>query len=247
MNHSVRIAAYSRTDPGLKRPDNQDACAADIDRGFFMVADGMGGVAGGEVASTLFLEAVTETFATAQKLTLEEGREQVRAAFLLANAKIQAHAAATPAHKGLGCTAELLILCQGHHVVLGHVGDSRTYCFRQGQIDKLTVDHSLVQEQVDRGMLSWEQAERSSLRNVLTRAVGIDAQIVVDIVYRQFQPGDIYLLATDGLHGMVDDWEILPILGYDAPLSFKADILINMANDAGGGDNTSVTLVEILP
>lgn len=246
MNHSIRVAAYSKTDPGLKRPDNQDVCGADVARGFFMVADGMGGVAGGEIASALFLAAVTETFATPQEITVEEGRERVRAAFLLANAKIQAHAAATPAHKGLGCTAELLILCQDH-IVLGHVGDSRTYCFRQGLINKLTVDHSLVQEQVDRGILSWEQAERSNLRNVLTRAVGIDAQIIVDIACRQVQPGDIYLLATDGLHGMVDDWEIIPILGYDAPLSFKADILINMANDAGGGDNTSVTLVEILP
>ncbi|MDK9708074.1 MAG: protein phosphatase 2C domain-containing protein [Desulforhopalus sp.] len=246
MNHSSRVAAYSKTDPGLKRPDNQDVCAADLDRGFFMVADGMGGVAGGEVASALFLAAVTETFAGPREPSVDKGRERVHAAFLLANAKIQAHAAATPTHKGLGCTGELLILCQDH-IVLGHVGDSRTYCFRRGILDRLTIDHSLVQDQVDRGILTWEQAERSNLRNVLTRAVGIDAKLIVDIVCRQVQPGDIYLLATDGLHGMVDEWEILPILGYDAPLSFKADILINMANDAGGGDNTSVTLVEILP
>lgn len=245
MKKSIRINACSKTDPGLKRPRNEDVCAADIAHRSFMVADGMGGVAGGEVASALFLETVSETFSAEKALAVEKGMKLVRTTFLLANSKILAHAAKTPSHKGLGCTAELLTLCQDN-IVFGHVGDSRTYCFRNGRLDQLTRDHSMVQEQVDLGIITRDQANQSRLRNILTRAVGINPQLIIDISSQQVCPGDIYLLATDGLHGMVDDREILLILAFDAPLSLKAEMLINMANDAGGNDNISVTLLEII-
>ena len=245
MTHTLRINACSKTDPGLKRPRNEDVCAADILRRSFMVADGMGGVAGGEEASALFKEAVQETFAAGKEVPEPEVKELVRRAFLLANRKILDHAAVTPAHKGLGCTAELLTFCRDG-LILGHVGDSRTYRLRHGHLDQLTVDHSMVQEQVDLGIMTREQAKRSSFRNVLTKAVGIEAQLIIDITSHPACPGDIYLLCTDGLHGMVDDQEISAILAFDAPLTLKAEMLINMANDAGGRDNISVTLVEIL-
>ncbi len=241
----MRINACSKTDPGLKRSRNEDVCASDIVRRSFMVADGMGGVAGGDVASALFLKTVGQSFASEEAIAVQQGMEQVRATFLLANSKILAHADVTPAHKGLGCTAELLTLCQDN-IVLGHVGDSRTYCFRKGCLNQLTRDHSMVQEQVDLGLITREQANKSKMRNVLTRAVGINAQLTVDISSQAVCPGDIYLLATDGLHGMVDDQEILQVLAFSAPLSLKAEMLINMANDAGGRDNVSVTLLEIL-
>jgi len=245
MNDTLRIHACSKTDRGLQRPQNEDVCAADAARHAYLVADGMGGDAGGEVASSLFLLAVDETFPPGNTLTESTGRTLVKAAFSLANEKILAHAAITPEHKGLGCTAELLLLCRDG-IILGHVGDSRTYCFHGGRLEQLTIDHSMVQEQVALGLLTQREARYSKFRNVLTRAVGITDQLVIDISSHKVQAGDIYLLCTDGLHGMVDDEELLSILAFDAPLSLKAEMLINMANDAGGKDNISVTLLEIL-
>ena len=245
MNDTLRIHACSKTDRGLQRPQNEDVCTADTARHTYLVADGMGGVAGGEVASRLFLSAVDETFTPGKPPAESAGRTLVKAAFSQANEKILAHAAATPAHKGLGCTAELLLLCRDG-IILGHVGDSRTYCYHAGRLEQLTIDHSMVQEQVDLGILTRHQARHSKFRNVLTRAVGIADRLIIDISSRKIQTGDIYLLCTDGLHGMVDDREILSILAFDAPLGLKAEMLINIANDAGGKDNISVTLLEIL-
>jgi PPM family protein phosphatase len=210
-----------------------------------MVADGMGGMAGGTVASALFLEAVLEIFTSEEILDAHEGIKLVREVFLLANSKIQSYAAINQSHKGLGCTAELLTFCQDT-VILGHVGDSRTYCLHNQLLTQLTIDHSIVQEQIDLGLITHAQAKKSRLRNVLTRAVGVGSQVAIDITSYPANPGDIYLLCSDGLHGMVSDQEILSILSFDAPLSLKAEILINIANDAGGKDNVSVTLVEIL-
>jgi PPM family protein phosphatase len=245
MEKSVAVHACSKTHPGIKRQRNEDTCAADIIHRSFMVADGMGGTAGGEVASALFLEAVCETFVCKDEIAVQQGIDLVRNTFLLANSKIQKHAAINRSHKGLGCTAELLTLC-GDQVVLGHVGDSRTYCLHNHRLTQLTLDHSIVQEQIDLGLITEDQAKKSRLRNVLTRAVGVGSQLAIDITCYPACLGDIYLLCTDGLYGMVGDEEILPVLGFDAPLSLKAEILINLANEAGGKDNVSVTLVEIL-
>ena len=244
MKQGNTIFACSKTDPGLRRHQNEDVCLADKDRRYFLVADGMGGQAGGEVASGLFLETVAEVFREKKNHILAEGKAKIEEAFSLANRKIIAHAASTPHYSGMGCTAELLILCQEHYIV-GHVGDSRTYLFHAGNLSQLTHDHSLVQQQVDQRIITKEQAEKSQFRNVLLRAVGIDAAIEVDITSGQFSPGDIFLLCSDGLHGMVKQDEITSVLAYHAPLALKADMLINMANDAGGKDNISVALAEI--
>lgn len=245
MKHPIRVTACSQTDPGLKRPRNEDVCMADINRGILMVADGMGGVAGGEVASALFLGAVNETFNGRNAFTEKAAKALIETAYHAANRKILEHAAATPAHRGLGCTAELLTVC-ADSIVFGHVGDSRTYGYRDGRLAQLTLDHSMVQEQVALGIMTQEQANTSRLRNILTRAVGIHPQLSVDISSREIRPGDIYLLATDGLHGMVDDAEIMAILAFDAPISLKADMLIHIAINAGGRDNVSVALMEVL-
>lgn len=244
MKQGNNIFACSKTDPGLRRHHNEDVCLADKDRRYFLVADGMGGQAGGEVASGLFLETVAEVFRERKNHLLAEGKEKIEEAFSLANRKILDHAASTPHYSGMGCTAELLILCQEHYIV-GHVGDSRTYLFRGGNLKQLTHDHSLVQQQVDQRIMTREQAQNSRFRNVLLRAVGVDAAITVDIASGEFYPGDIFLLCTDGLYGMVRQDDIVSVLAYHAPLALKADMLINMANDAGGKDNISVTLAEV--
>lgn len=245
MTPTPRILACSKTDPGLQRPRNEDVCLADADRCVCMVADGMGGRAAGDVASALFLEAVTEVFSEREELLLTEGTAKIKAAFSLANTKILDHVGLNPHHFGMGCTAELVVFCQDHYIV-GHIGDSRTYLFRGGKLSQLTHDHSLVQEQLDQGLLTPDQAEKSLFRNVLVRAVGVEAPLTVDITSGLLYPGDIFLLCTDGLHTMVRNDEIVSVLAFHTALSLKADILINMANEAGGSDNITVTLAEII-
>jgi PPM family protein phosphatase len=236
--------ALSITDTGRIRATNEDVCAADTNLHVFLVADGMGGVEGGEVAAALFLETVREMLTAPLDVDREEGERLVRRIFAVANDKILAHAAAVPNHRGCGCTADLLVASRDL-LILGHVGDSRSYCLRQESLEQLTVDHSLVQEQLDLGLLDRHQAKNSLYRNVLTRAVGVTPQLTVDIHSRSVRSGDLYLLCTDGLHSMLSDREILSVLSFEAPLTFRGKMLVDLANDAGGKDNISVTLVSI--
>ena len=245
MKRHTQILACSKTDPGLQRLRNEDVCQADTVCGFFLVADGMGGRAAGNVASELFREAVMEVFSPGEELGLAEGEAKVRDAFSLANRKIFAHVDDNPHHSGMGCTAELLIFCQNRYLI-GHVGDSRTYLFRGDRIQQLTRDHSFVQDQVDKGIITPQQARKSRFRNILLRAIGVDPFLEVDIVCDLHYPGDIFLLCTDGLHTMLGDDEIASILAVQEPLAVKANMLINRANDAGGNDNIAVSLAKIM-
>jgi len=245
MNSTTRLAAYCQSDTGLRRSRNEDVCSVSIEHRYFMVADGIGGAAAGDIASDLFLQTVSQTFKRKTKMTLAEGKEQVKSCFTLSNTRILEHIALNPSHSGMGCTAELLVIC-GDMFILGHVGDSRTYCYLDKKIEQLTVDHSLVQEQLSQGLISKTEAEKSTFKNVLLRAVGVDAGVEVDIFCGKIVPGSIFLLCTDGLHNMVNIENIEPVLAYEAPLSLKTEMLVNMANDAGGSDNISVALVEIL-
>jgi protein phosphatase len=240
----MNFEALSITDRGRIRATNEDVCAADTTLQVFLVADGMGGVEGGEVAAALFLETVREILIAPLDVNREEGESVVRRIFAMANDRILAHAAAVPSHRGCGCTADLLVASRDL-LILGHVGDSRSYCLHQECLEQLTVDHSLVQEQLDLGLLDRHQAKNSLYRNVLTRAVGIAPQLTVDIYSRSVHAGDLYLLCTDGLHSMLSDQEILSVLSFDAPLNFRGKMLVDLANDAGGKDNISVTLVSI--
>lgn len=240
----MNLQAISLTNKGRVRATNQDVCFSDSGCQSFMVADGMGGVEGGEVAAALFLETVRAMIPAPLDLDPDEGERRVREIFANANERILAHAAAVPNHHGCGCTAELLVASQDR-MHLGHVGDSRCYQMRGGCLTQLTVDHSLVQEQIDLGLLDPDQARHSHYRNVLTRAVGIAPRLKVDIRTFPLAPGDCYLLCTDGLHAMLSDDEILSVLAFDAPLEFRAKMLVNLANDAGGKDNISVTIVTI--
>jgi protein phosphatase len=145
----------------------------------------------------------------------------------------------------MGCTAEVLAF-HGERFVLGHVGDSRTYLFRRGHLRQLTRDHSLVQEQVEQGLLTPEQARAHSLRNVILRAVGTNESLAVDILRGKSVPGDIFLLCSDGLHDMVEDGQIQVILGAREAIPAKTARLIEAAKSAGGYDNITALLCEIL-
>lgn len=245
VKFTTSVAAACKTDQGLKRPHNEDICAVNIENNYFMVADGMGGSAGGDVASALFLKTVSECYNGQSQLSLDESKSLITSCFHTANSTILSHVEANPSHSGMGCTAELLTLWQDMFL-LGHVGDSRTYWFDDGDLKLLTKDHSLVQDQVDKGVMTESQANQSKLKNVLLRAVGVKSQLDVELTFGKVIPGNIFLLCTDGLYNMISKDQIVPVLAYEAPLEFKAEMLVNMANEAGGRDNISVTLVEIL-
>jgi protein phosphatase len=202
----------------------------------------MGGAAAGEVASGIVRETVSELFSARGVDSCMPMQGLVEQCFHSAHARILSQSREVPAYSGMGCTAELLACDRGGYV-LGHVGDSRTYLLRQGNLELLTTDHTLVQAQQDQGLIRHDQAESHSLRNVILRAVGIGETLEVDIIQGSIQPGDLFLLCSDGLSTMVDDEKIKEMLAFDGPLPVKATLLVDQANSAGGRDNVSVVLV----
>lgn len=236
--------ACCSTDPGLTRSHNEDTCLVNNDAGFFLVADGMGGAAAGEVASGLFQETVLELFSAEPDRSPESDQSLVMECFQSANARILSHTEEVPASSGMGCTAELFIL-HNNRFVLGHVGDSRTYRLSDGRLTQLTKDHTLVQIQEEQGLISKEQAKTHSMRNVILRVVGNSKGVEVDMIQGTAVPGDIFLLCSDGLSGMLDDEQIQEILAFEGPLPLKATMLIDQANHAGGKDNITVALIEV--
>lgn len=241
----TKIALSGRTDVGLRRSKNEDTFVVRPELNFCLVADGMGGAAAGELASRFFAEAAVEVFTDAQSPPEEELPGLVQKSFKLANRRILDHVKKSPDHEGMGCTAELMAYCDGGFV-LGHMGDSRTYRFRNGELKQLTHDHSLVQNMVDQGLLSEAEARVHSHRNVILRAVGIDKSISLDVIKGKTAPGDYYLLCSDGLTDMVDDPLIREILSSDISLPQKVEGFIELAKLAGGSDNITVVLAEIV-
>ena len=245
MKPRFQITACCESDKGLARSHNEDTCLVnDADR-YFLVADGMGGAAAGEVASALFRDTVVELFSATPRhcLTGESVDELIGECFQTAHARIQAHADEHPAHKGLGCTAELLV-CQGDRIAIGHVGDSRTYRLRHSRLEQLTTDHSFVQEQADLGIITAEQAENHRLKNLILRVVGSGEKLDVDMIGSDVVAGDIFLLCSDGLTAMVSPAQIEEILSYEMDPEIKATLLIDQANFNGGSDNITVLLVQ---
>jgi protein phosphatase len=240
----LRLSLVAATDIGLRRSKNEDSYALLPDRGMLAVADGMGGAAAGEVASRIFTDTALEAFATPGS-TEEETLARVQATFRLANERVRGYASRNPGFKDMGCTAEAMAFC-GERFVLGHVGDSRAYLFRRGSLKQLTRDHSLVQEQVEQGLVTSEQAKTHSLRNVILRAVGTSESLAVDILRGKGLPGDILVLCSDGLHDMVRDELICDILALQDGIQAKAARLIEAARSAGGYDNITAALCEVL-
>jgi PPM family protein phosphatase len=241
----ANIIAFGKSDPGLKRPNNEDAFLVRPELGLNVLADGMGGAAAGELASLIFVETARELF-SAPSVPLDEALFQLLSnAFKLANERIIDHVRKQPAHLGMGCTAELLIM---HHdkFTLGHVGDSRTYLYRKGELRQLTKDHSLVQEQLDQGLLTPHEARNHRLRHVILRAVGTSDNLPVDFLEGSILPGDLFLLSSDGLTDLVDDDAIQDILALPLALDKRVDRLVQAANDAGGNDNITVILSEVI-
>lgn len=239
----MKINAFGITDVGLKRTNNEDAFVVRPDLGFWAVADGMGGAAAGEVASRIFVETATEVFASHS--TEQTQMDRVKNAFTFANSRILDHVASNPEHAGMGCTAEILAI-SGDDIVIGHIGDSRTYRLRNAELKQLSVDHSLVADQVKQGLISEQDARNHAMRHVILRAVGAKEFVELDLLKGKGLSGDIFLLCSDGLSDMVDDAAIRNCLTRRESLEALAGQLIELAKAAGGKDNVTVVLVELL-
>ncbi len=237
-----------RSDVGRRRSVNQDRfLAVTVDTGegeatLLAVADGMGGAAGGEVASAHAVEELIEAL-THPEASHSDG-ELLRAGILAANRAIFGHAQADPDLYGMGTTM-VALLVRHDRAVVAHVGDSRAYLVRDGAIHRLTADHNWVAEQVRRGEISEEEAERSNFRNVLTRSVGVGANLQADVSeLSPLQPGDVFLLCSDGLHGVVDDATIAAMAVAGDPDDAAAQ-LVDLANSRGGPDNITVVIGRV--
>ena len=240
-----QIASFGKSDRGLKRSNNEDAFVVRPDLGLCLVADGMGGAAAGELASSIFAETTLEIFSKVEGQSEQETLEIVQRAFGWANERILNHVKENPHHQGMGCTAELVVFSD-ESFVIGHIGDSRTYRFRTGALKQLTRDHSVVQDQLDKGLINPSEARNHPMRNVILRAVGIKESLSLDLVKGKIKSGDLFLLCSDGLTDMVDDTLIQEVLSSTMALPQKVEKLIDLANSAGGYDNITVVLSEVI-
>ncbi len=242
-----------RTDPGRVRSHNEDSIHIDAAHGLAVLADGMGGYRAGEVASAIAVRTIREHVAGRLDRLPREADEAgghsaeaslLRDAIARANREIVAAARSQPRYDGMGTTVVAMLFRAGR-VTIGHVGDSRAYRLRDGMLEQLTVDHSLLQELISRGVYTAEEAQDSPNRNVVTRALGVDREVDVDVRQDLAAPGDWYLLCSDGLNDMVRDRDIRLTLGaIDASLDAVTARLVAMANERGGRDNISVIVAR---
>jgi PPM family protein phosphatase len=247
----VRLLYAARTDVGMIRSGNEDnfAVNANPERGLFVVADGMGGHAAGEVASEMAVQIIENEVAGGTGLhDLDElaAADRLADALRKANRTIHERTMTEVDKQGMGTTASVLVMAEGRYVI-GQVGDSRVYLLRDGGLQQLTKDHSYVQEQVDAGFLTPEQARYHPYSNVITRCVGANPDVEPDIYRGDFRLGDIFLVASDGLTGMVDDRRIAALLMSRTPPERKVHLLISEANGRGGLDNITAIVVQVAP
>jgi protein phosphatase len=256
MDLSQTLEITSCTDPGMVRSHNEDSIASDAVYGPAVLADGMGGYTAGEVASGMATSVITTEMqqllakVRPYEVDPETGKilapQLVREQVMKANASIYHAAQSQPQYAGMGTT---LVVClfYDNKALVAHLGDSRLYRMREGTLKQVTRDHSLLQEQIDSGLISAEQAKHAQHKNLVTKALGIDPTVEPEIREYDTRPGDIYLLCSDGLCDMVEDGDIsMTLEALGANLKLAAQQLVQMANDNGGKDNVSVILVRVL-
>jgi protein phosphatase len=243
----VKLLHAARTDVGMIRSGNEDNFAVDTSptRGIFIVADGMGGHAAGEVASEMAVQIVQRELAQVRTLDTDDVVQLVAGSLKRANRAIHDRTLTEVDKQGMGTTVSALII-SGSRYLIGQVGDSRVYLLRDGNISQLTKDHSYVQEQVDAGFLTPEQARYHPYSNVITRCVGAGNDVEPDIYRGEVRVGDLYLVASDGLTGMVDDRRLAQLLSSRAEPERKVQSLIAEANGRGGLDNITAIIVQVL-
>jgi serine/threonine protein phosphatase PrpC len=255
MSLKGKLAHVEVTDVGKVRDHNEDAIGARPDIGLWVLADGMGGYNAGEVASGIavktIIDLVTEACKREKRGDIESGTGYMRQTIVLrdaihrANKVINQTAQSQPQCEGMGTTL-VASLFYDNRVSIAHVGDSRMYRLRGNRFEQITMDHSLLQELVDRGFYSQEEAQRSTNRNYVTRALGVEANVEVEVQEVEVQKGDFFLMCSDGLPDMVEDEDIhLTISTFSNDVRTVGEQLIKLTNDNGGRDNVSVILVRI--
>jgi serine/threonine protein phosphatase PrpC len=255
MNLSQSLQSASLTDPGRVRDHNEDCIESRPSIGLYVLADGMGGYNAGEVASGMATSLIADGLEEAwqPREIARMGREDskslseklIREQITRANSAIFTTSQNNPECAGMGTT---LVVCQfyDNFLTVAHIGDSRLYRLRGDAMEQVTRDHSLLQEQLDSGLITPEEAKLSQNKNLVTRALGIDPSVDPEIHVHETRPDDIYLLCSDGLSDMVDDEEIrLTLITLRQNLSLTAQQLIQAANDNGGRDNISAMLIRV--
>lgn len=231
------------TDPGEVREGNEDAIRWSAGQGWAVLADGMGGHSAGEVASQLAVEVLERELGTlAADVTADETAQRLREAVSEANRRIRCRASEEPRCHNMGTTI-VAVVFRAQTLVLAHVGDSRLYRYRAGELAQLSHDHSLVQELVDEGMMSREEAHESGYKHVITRALGLDETVAVDLLQQPLQNGDRYLLCSDGLSDKIPDAELAAYLQDGEPEAITQQ-LVAEAKRRGGEDNISVVVIS---
>jgi protein phosphatase len=252
LTHALEVVA--RTDPGMVRSHNEDSVYANPTLGLVVLADGMGGYNAGEVASgmttTLLATELARSFDEKPPYQRDDSGKSwawsaLQAEIAKTNGAIFSAAQSQPQYAGMGTTLVMAVF-HDNHMTTAHIGDSRLYRLRGEEFSQVTRDHSLLQEQIDSGLITPEQARTSQNKNLVTRALGIDLTVEAEIHEYDVLPGDIYLLCSDGLNDMVPDDEIaMTTQMLAANLDLCAMQLIQMANDNGGRDNVSVIVVKV--
>ena len=253
LSGKIKFAELTHT--GKVREHNEDAIGSNPDIGLMVLADGMGGYNAGEVASGIAVQTITELAAAG---AVREDRNDTDPTTGLMRQTIVLRDAVARSNKIIFQTAQSQTHCEGmgttlvaslfydNKISIAHVGDSRAYRLRGGSFEQLTMDHSLLQELVDRGFYSEEEAQRSTNRNYVTRALGVEPTVEVEVQEYDVLPEDIYLLCSDGLPDMVEDEDIhLTISTFNASLDVVGQQLVDLANDHGGRDNVSVMLAQV--
>ena len=252
----MRVSSASATDTGLQRSVNEDNLSVREDLGLFIVADGMGGHAAGEVASEAAIEGIVafveatvsmspdQTWPVPVNPELSANGNRLDAGFRMGNRRLSTKIASSSEFSGMATTA-VAVLIDGGTVTLAHVGDSRVYRLRHGTLERLTCDHSWVEEQIRTGALSESAARRHPWRNIVTRAISGSEDLEIDIEELALEPRDRLLLCSDGVFAVLNDDEIGEVLSRDSGLDSLCDALVQGANDGGGPDNVTAIVLEI--
>lgn len=247
----MRFEAAFKTDIGRKRQQNQDSGVALPELGLFVVADGMGGHRGGETASAMAAEIIPRTVREGQaQNSAWDPRAVIQRAIRDASSQIFDRSVKQPQLQGMGTTA-VALLFKDDKLAIGHVGDSRCYYLTQGALWQLTRDHSLVQEKLRAGLITRDQLKTDRMKNVITRSVGFESQVEVDVYEMNVQPGDTFLLCSDGLSGLLDDPAILEqvekgLFHEAGSIEKTVESLVDGANKNGGDDNITAIVVRVL-
>ena len=244
----MTIEIHAAVDPGRSRSNNEDSVATDEGVALAVLADGMGGYNAGEVASNMATSFIrTELGRWLREASSQASDAEVRRAMDIcvdnANRAIFNAANSNPQYAGMGTTLVVALLRE-NRLLVAHVGDSRAYRLRGGRLQQITRDHSLLQAQIDAGLISAEEAAVSSRKNLVTRAVGVEESVNLEAHLHEVQPGDLYLLCSDGLSDMLDSAEIAQVLKMHDLLPEAGNALVDAANDAGGRDNISLILMR---